>query len=138
MESEYQEKLSKVEELKEKEILKYKKSVEENNSKYSDKSLNNLRSEISKKDLEFNSNLSKLKNENEQMKSDNFKLEKDLMFMYKLIKTISSEKYQANSLLFNKELDDKLRPENLPALFKMLEKRNLNNFLSYSKVGLSD
>lgn len=92
MESEYQEKLSKVEELKEKEILKYKKSVEENNSKYSDKSLNNLRSEISKKDLEFNSNLSKLKNENEQMKSDNFKLEKDLMFMYKLIKTISSEK----------------------------------------------
>lgn len=60
------------------------------------------------------------------------------MFMYKLIKTISSEKYQANSLLFNKELDDKLRPENMPALFKILEKRNLNNFLSYSKVGLTD
>lgn len=82
--------------------------------------------------------LSKLKNENEQIKSENYKLEKDLMFMYKLIKTISSEKYQANSLLFNKELDDKLRPENMPTLFKILEKRNLNNFLSYSKVGLTD
>jgi len=60
------------------------------------------------------------------------------MYMYKLIKTISSEQYQANSILFNKELNDKLRPDNLPTLFKLLEKKNLNNFLSYSKVGLTD
>jgi len=50
--------------------------------------------------------------------------------MYKLIKTISSEQYQANSILFNKELEDKLRPENLPSLFAILEKKSVTNFLS--------
>jgi len=91
METEYQEKLAKVEQMKEKEILKYKKSVEENNNKYTDKSLNNLRNELSKKDLDINLNASKHQNEIDQTKSENYKLEKDIMYMYKLIKTISSE-----------------------------------------------
>jgi len=73
--------------------------------------MNNLRNDLSKKDFEHNANVSKIKSELELYKSENTKYEKELMFMYKLIKTVSSEQYQANSILFNKELNDKLRPD---------------------------
>lgn len=92
--------------------------------------MNNLRKDITNKDFEHNSTTSKLKLDLDKSKQDNKELEKELVFMYKLIKTISSEQYQANSILFNKELDDKLRPEYLPALFAILEKKSVTNFLS--------
>jgi hypothetical protein len=138
MEEDYKKKLADVEKVKEKEIKQYKESLEHNYNKLTDMSMINLRKDITNKDFEHNSNTSKLKSDLDQSKSDNKILEKELMFMYKLIKTISSEQYQANSILFNKELDDKLRPENLPSMFSLLEKKSVTNFLSYKKVSLNE
>jgi len=97
----------------------YKEQKEDLEKQYSstiEKHLKNIKHEMEEKLLISNNKIAQLQNELKN-KKDNFeKYEHELATMYKLIKKISSDKVKNNSLLFQRELDEKLTKENLPLL----------------------